>query len=157
MPRIGVISDTHDLLRPEAITALQDCDAILHAGDIGTSDILAQLASLAPTIAVRGNNDKGPWAADLPEREWIDIDGVLIHLLHDIADLDVDPAAAGIQVIIAGHSHRPLIEQRAGTLYLNPGSAGPRRFKLPVTVAILEIEESRASARIVELDVGPKR
>jgi putative phosphoesterase len=156
MPRIGVISDTHGLLRPEAMAALQGCDAILHAGDIGMADILAQLASLAPTTAVRGNNDKGPWATDLPEREWIEIDGVLVHLLHDIADLDVDPAAAGIQLLITGHSHRPLIEQRDGILYLNPGSAGPRRFKLPVTVAILEIEQGLASARIVELDVGPR-
>lgn len=154
MPRIGVISDTHGLLRPEAITALQGCDAILHAGDIGTAEILAQLATLAQTTAVRGNNDKDAWATDIPEREWIDIDGVLIHLLHDIADLDVDPTAAGIHVIVTGHSHRPLIEPRAGILHLNPGSAGPRRFKLPVTVAILEIEQSRVSARIVELDIG---
>lgn len=156
MPRIGVISDTHGLLRPEALAALQGCDAILHAGDIGSADILAQLASIAPTTAVRGNNDKGPWAATLPEREWIDIDGVLIHLLHDIADLDVDPAAAGIHVIVTGHSHQPRIEQRAGILHLNPGSAGPRRFKLPVTVAVLEIEQGRASARVIELDVGSK-
>lgn len=154
MTRIGVISDTHGLLRPEAITALQGCDAILHAGDIGAAEILAQLATLAPTTAVRGNNDKAAWATDIPEREWIDIDDVLIHLLHDIADLDVDPAAAGIQVIITGHSHRPLIEQLAGILHLNPGSAGPRRFKLPVTVAILEIEQGRVSAGIVELDIG---
>ncbi|MFD0726772.1 metallophosphoesterase family protein [Lysobacter brunescens] len=154
MPRIGVISDTHGLLRPEAITALQGCDAILHAGDIGAAEILAQLATLAPTTAVRGNNDKDAWASDLPEREWIDIRGVLIHLLHDIADLDVDPVASGVHVIVTGHSHRPHIEQRAGILHLNPGSAGPRRFKLPVTVAILEIEQGRASARIVELDIG---
>lgn len=154
MTRIGVISDTHGLLRPEAITALQGCDAILHAGDIGAAEILAQLATLAPTTAVRGNNDKGAWATDIPEREWIEIDDVLVHLLHDIADLDVDPAASGIQVIVTGHSHRPLIEQRAGILHLNPGSAGPRRFKLPVTVAVLEIEAGRASARIVELDIG---
>lgn len=153
MPRIGVISDTHGLLRLEALAALQGCDAILHAGDIGSADILAQLASLAPTTAVRGNNDKGSWATDLPEREWIDIDGVLVHLLHDIADLDIDPAAAGLQVIITGHSHRPLIEQRDAILYLNPGSAGPRRFKLPVTVAILKIDQGRASARIVELPI----
>lgn len=154
MPRIGVISDTHGLLRPEAMAALQGCDAILHGGDIGSVDILAQLATVAPTTAVRGNNDKGPWATALPEREWIEIDGVLIHLLHDIADLDVDPAAAGLQVIITGHSHRPVIEERDGILYLNPGSAGPRRFKLPVTVAILDIHQGQASARIVELDVG---
>lgn len=154
MTRIGVISDTHGLLRPEAITALQGCDAILHAGDIGAAEILAQLATLAPTTAVRGNNDKGAWATDIPEREWIEIDDVLVHLLHDIADLDVDPAASGIQVIVTGHSHRPLIEQRTGILHLNPGSAGPRRFKLPVTVAVLEIEAGRASARIVELDIG---
>lgn len=154
MTRIGVISDTHGLLRPEAITALQGCDAILHAGDIGAAEILAQLATLAPTTAVRGNNDKGAWATDIPEREWIEIDDVLVHLLHDIADLDVDPAASGIQVIVTGHSHRPLIEQRAGILHLNPGSAGPRRFKLPVTVAVLEIEAGRASARIVELGIG---
>jgi len=151
MHRIGVISDTHGLLRPEALEALQGCDAILHAGDVGSAAILAQLAALAPTTAVRGNNDKEPWASDLPGREWIRIDGVLIHLLHDIADLDVDPAAAGLQVVITGHSHRPVIEERDGILYLNPGSAGPRRFKLPVTVAILEIEQGRASARIVSI------
>ncbi len=153
MPRIGVISDTHGLLRPEALAALQGCDAILHAGDVGSAEILSQLASLAPTTAVRGNNDKGPWASGLPEREWIDIDGALVHLLHDIADLDVDPAAAGIQVLITGHSHRPLIEKRDGILHLNPGSAGPRRFKLPVSVAILEIEGGVVTARINELEI----
>lgn len=105
MPRIGVISDTHGLLRPEAMAALQGCDAILHAGDIGSADVLVELATIAPTTAVRGNNDKGDWADSLAETEWIDIDGVLIHLLHDIADLDVDPQAAGIRVIVSGHSH----------------------------------------------------
>lgn len=157
MPRIGVISDTHGLLRPEAMAALQGCDAILHAGDIGSADVLAELATIAPTTAVRGNNDKGDWADSLAETEWIDIDGVLIHLLHDIADLDVDPQAAGIRVIVSGHSHRPHIEERAGILHLNPGSAGPRRFRLPISLAILEIDRGQASARIVELDVAAGR
>lgn len=154
MTRIGVISDTHGLLRPEAVAALQGCDAILHAGDIGSADILAQLSSIAPTTAVRGNNDKGDWASQLPETEWIDLDGVLIHLLHDIADLDVDPQAAGIRVIVSGHSHRPHLEERIGVLHLNPGSAGPRRFKLPISVAIMDIDQGQASARIVELDIA---
>jgi putative phosphoesterase len=156
MPRIGVISDTHGLLRPEAMAALQGCDAILHAGDIGSADILAQLATIAPTTAVRGNNDKGDWALPLAETEWIDIDGVLIHLIHDLADLDVDPQAAGIGVIVSGHSHRPHIEESAGILHLNPGSAGPRRFKLPVSLSILDIERGHAVARIVELDVAAR-
>lgn len=157
MPRIGVISDTHGLLRPEAMAALQGCDAILHAGDIGSADVLVELATIAPTTAVRGNNDKGDWADSLAETEWIDIDGVLIHLLYDIADLDVDPQAAGIRVIVSGHSHRPHIEERAGILHLNPGSAGPRRFRLPISLAILEIDHGHASARIVELDVDTGR
>lgn len=157
MPRIGVISDTHGLLRLEAIAALQGCDAILHAGDIGSADILAQLTTIAPTTAVRGNNDKGDWAQSLAETEWIDIDGVLIHLIHDIADLDVDPQAAGIRVIVSGHSHRPHIEERSGILHLNPGSAGPRRFRLPISLSILDIDHAHATARIVELDVAASR
>jgi putative phosphoesterase len=152
--RIGVISDTHGLLRPEAMAALLGCDAILHAGDIGSADILAQLAAIAPTTAVRGNNDKGDWALSLAETEWIEIDGVLIHLLHDIADLDVDPQAAGIRIIVSGHSHRPHVEKRAGILHLNPGSAGPRRFKLPISLSILDIDQGHATARIIELDVA---
>ncbi len=152
MPCIGVISDTHGLLRPQAMDALQGCDAILHAGDIGSDEILAQLSGIAPTTAVRGNNDKGDWASQLAETEWIEIDGVLIHLLHDVADLDVDPPAAGIKIVVSGHSHRPGIEERHGVLYLNPGSAGPRRFTLPITLAILDITDERASARIVQLD-----
>jgi putative phosphoesterase len=157
MPRIGVISDTHGLLRPEAMTALQGCDSILHAGDIGSADILAQLATIAPTTAVRGNNDKGDWAQSLAETEWIEIDGMLIHLIHDIADLDVDPQAAGIRIIVSGHSHRPHLEERAGILHLNPGSAGPRRFKLPISLSILDIERGHAAARIIELDVAASR
>jgi putative phosphoesterase len=157
MPRIGVISDTHGLLRPEAMAALQGCDAILHAGDIGSADILAQLATIAPTTAVRGNNDKGDWARSLAESEWIDIDGALIHLIHDIADLDVDPQAAGIRVVVSGHSHRPHIEERNGILHLNPGSAGPRRFRLPISLSILDIDHGHAAARIVELDVDTAR
>lgn len=155
MQRIGVISDTHGLLRPEAMAALQGCDAILHAGDIGSADILAQLATIAPTTAVRGNNDKGDRASQLAETGWVDLDGVLIHLLHDIGDLDVDPHAAGIRVIVSGHSHRPDITRRDGVLHLNPGSAGPRCFKLPITLAHLDIEEGRAEARIVDLSTPP--
>lgn len=150
---IGVISDTHGLLRPEAIAALQSSDLILHAGDIGKPEVLEELRAIAPVISVRGNNDQGEWAAAIPERETINIEGISVHILHIIKELDVDLKAAGIRAVISGHSHKPLIEAREGVLFINPGSAGPRRFKLPVAVAHLHITHSNVQAEIVELAV----
>ena len=151
MAVIGVISDTHGLLRPEVAPALAGADLILHAGDIDTSDVLEQLQSLAPVIAVRGNNDRGAWADAIPEREVTRVGSVCIYMLHDLHDIDLSPVAAGFQVIVSGHTHRPVIEQRDGVLFVNPGSAGPRRFSLPVTVARLMIEGPAARAEVVHL------
>ena len=151
--QIGVISDTHGLLRPEAITALTGSNLILHAGDIGNPEVLEGLKAIAPVIAVRGNNDKGGWAEVVPERESVKIEAVRVHMLHIIKDLDLDPVAAGFQVVISGHSHKPAVEERKGILFVNPGSAGPRRFKLPVSVAHLYVESGNVHARIVELAV----
>ncbi len=150
---VGVISDTHGLLRPEAIAALQSADLILHAGDIGKPEVLEELRAIAPVISVRGNNDQGEWAAAIPERETVTIEGISVHILHIIKELDVDLKAAGIRAVISGHSHKPLIEAREGVLFINPGSAGPRRFKLPVAVAHLHIADSNVQAKIVELAV----
>lgn len=150
--RLGIISDTHGLLRPEALAALRGCEQILHAGDIGKPEVLQTLSQLAPVTAVRGNNDKGAWAEELPESAGLTVAQTGIYLIHDLADLDIDPAAAGIRVVISGHSHRPAITERDGVLYVNPGSAGPRRFKLPVTVAELVISD-RVQARIIPLQV----
>lgn len=151
--RVGLISDTHGLLRPQALAALQGCDHILHGGDIGEA-ILEQLAALAPVTAVRGNTDWGAWARPLRQTELIELGGVRLYAVHDIEHLTIDPAAEGIDVVVTGHSHQPRIEQRGSVLYVNPGSAGPRRFKLPVSVAELVISKGRATARIVELAIG---
>jgi putative phosphoesterase len=151
MARIGLISDTHDLLRPEAVAFLAGSDRIIHAGDIVGASILAQLAAIAPLTAVRGNNDRGAWAGALATTEVLEVDGVGIYVLHDLAELDIDPAAAGFRVVVSGHSHRPLVEERAGVLYVNPGSAGPRRFRLPIAAAELLIEDARVEARLVTL------
>lgn len=151
VPRIGVISDTHGLLRAEAVAALRASDHIVHAGDIGSADVLAELAALAPVTAVRGNNDFGTWADAIAERETLEIAGVRIHVVHDVADLRRVPAPAGCRVVVAGHSHQPAIVERDGVLYVNPGSAGPRRFKLPIAVAELAIERGGVRARVVEL------
>jgi|SRR6185437_11918584 len=135
--RIGLISDTHGLLRPEAIQALAGVEQIIHAGDIGSAEIIERLRAIAPVHAVRGNNDEGPWAAALPLRlalQWV---GVRIHVLHDVKELEAGPAVAGFQAVVAGHSHKPGVIERGGVLFVNPGSAGPRRFKLPVTVGYL--------------------
>ena len=148
MLTIGLISDTHGLLRPEARTALAGVDHIIHAGDIGAPGILAQLEALAPTHAVRGNNDVGPWAERIPERELIELAGVGIYVLHDLHELELDPTAAGCAVVVSGHSHRPAISTRDGVLYINPGSAGPRRFNLPVALGFLEIDAGAARGRI---------
>jgi uncharacterized protein len=149
--RVGVISDTHGVLRPQALEALRGCDALLHAGDIGASHILDSLAALAPVTAVRGNNDTGDWACTLPEATTLELEGLRLHLVHDVKQLALNPAIARLAVIVSGHSHRPAIHTRAGVLYFNPGSAGPRRFKLPIAVGILELANGRASGRIVEL------
>ena len=149
---IGVISDTHGLLRPEALGALRGVDRIIHAGDVGAPEVLAALAAVAPVTAVRGNNDRGPWAAALASTEVVEAGGVAIYVIHDAAEIDLDPRAAGFRVVVAGHSHRPAVEERDGVLWFNPGSAGPRRFKLPIAVAELTIEGAEVRARVVELD-----
>ena len=153
MARIGIISDTHGLLRPEAAAFLRASDFLVHGGDIGHADILKDLAALAPLTAVRGNNDKGPWADALAEAEVLQVEAVRIYVIHNIADLDLDPRAAGFQVVVSGHSHKPSVVKRDGVLYVNPGSAGPRRFKLPIAVAELVVSGSSVRARIVEFDV----
>lgn len=151
--RIGLISDTHGLLRPQALEFLRGCERIVHAGDIGDARILDALAAIAPLTAVRGNNDAGPWADALNETELLEVGGVRIHVLHDLAQLDIDPVATDVQVVVSGHSHKPLATRRDDVLYVNPGSAGRRRFKLPIAVAELVIEQGEVSARIVELGV----
>jgi len=148
--RVGLIADTHGLLRPQARSFLLDSDLIVHAGDIGGRGLLEQLQSIAPVSAVRGNNDTEPWAAHLPEAQLIDAGGVRVQVIHNLAELSLDPAA-GAQVIVSGHSHRPLLERRDGVLYVNPGSAGPRRFKLPIAIGELLIRGGAVSARIVNL------
>ena len=139
---IGVIADTHGLLRPEVLELFQGVSLVIHAGDIGTPDVLVTLRKVAPVRAVRGNVDKGAWADSLPGTDVVECNGTFIYLLHDLNTLDLDPAAAGMQAVISGHSHRPGESRKNGVLYLNPGSAGPRRFKLPITAALLRIEES---------------
>ena len=152
MTRLGLISDTHGLLRPQALAALAGCDRIVHAGDIGDPAILEALARLAPLDAVRGNNDREAWAEAVPEQVSFEVNGLRIHLLHEIAHLRLDVLQPRPQIVIYGHSHKPLAERRDGVLYVNPGSAGPRRFKLPISVAELLIDASgAASARIIEL------
>jgi putative phosphoesterase len=149
--KVGVISDTHGLLRPEAVAALQGCERIVHAGDIGKPDILEQLAAIAPLYVVRGNNDlKAPWAEHIANHLSFALDGWQTLLVHDIADV---PAVLdeGIRLVITGHSHKPLIEWRGERLFLNPGSAGPRRFKLPVTLALLEVQKGSIESRLVSL------
>ena len=151
--RVGLISDTHGLLRPEAVDILRGSDCIVHAGDIGHGGIISQLAELAPVTAVRGNNDNGAWAAGLRETDVVSVDEVLIYVVHDLAQLDLDPVAAGFHVVVSGHSHRPAIEERAGVLYVNPGSAGPRRFTLPISVGELAISGSSVRPRLFTLKV----
>jgi putative phosphoesterase len=149
--RVGVISDTHGMLRPEVLDALAGCDRIVHAGDVGEQSILGDLAEVARVEAVRGNVDIEPWAWQLPETLVVDAGGAALYVLHDLALLDLDPAAASIDAVIYGHSHRPDIDRKNGVLYLNPGSAGPRRFHLPVSVAILRVRNGSLDAEIVEL------
>jgi putative phosphoesterase len=156
LKRVGVISDTHGLLRPEAVAALQGCDRIVHAGDVGNAEVLAKLSAIAPVTAVRGNNDVGGWAERLRETEILEIGGASICAIHELSLLDKDPAALGVQVVIYGHSHKPSVELRDGVLYLNPGSAGPRRFRLPVTLAELKVAGGKVSAKIIELRIGAR-
>ena len=142
--RLGIVSDTHGLLRPEALAALQGVDHILHAGDVGDPTILSRLAAIAPVTAIRGNIDVSGPCADLPATEAIELGGSLFYLVHSIGDLDLNPVAAGIHAVIYGHSHKASVASRKGVLYLNPGSAGPRRFSLPVTLALLDLDPLRA-------------
>ena len=148
---VALIADTHGLLRPEALAALRGSDHIVHAGDIGTPQVLAGLRAVAPVTAVRGNNDQGAWARSLSDSEAVEIGGHWLYVLHDVHDLDLDPGAAGFAAVIAGHSHRPLVEERRGVLFVNPGSAGPRRFTLPVAVARLRVSASAVRAETVLL------
>ncbi|HME13497.1 MAG TPA: metallophosphoesterase family protein [Candidatus Acidoferrum sp.] len=149
--RLGLISDTHGLLRKEAIEALRGSELILHAGDVGDSEILKQLRSVAPVIAIRGNIDTDPWADALPTAEVVTAAGLHIYMLHDLEKLDMVPEAAGFAMVLSGHSHKPLQEFRRGVFYLNPGSAGPRRFQLPITVARLDLTVHPLHAEIISL------
>ncbi|HVR22466.1 MAG TPA: metallophosphoesterase family protein [Candidatus Polarisedimenticolia bacterium] len=152
---IGVISDTHGLLRPEAVDALRGSDQIIHAGDVGAPEILDRLRDIAPLTAVRGNVDRGGWAREkLRDREVLEIAGVSIYLLHDLGQLDLKPQAAGFAVVVSGHSHVPIQEMRDGVLYFNPGSAGPRRFKLPVSIGKLIVEGGVVRGELLQLRVS---
>jgi putative phosphoesterase len=148
---IGVVSDTHGLLRPEALKHFIDVERIVHAGDIGSPNVLEKLQAIAPVSAVRGNNDKGAWAEAIPETLLFEVRGHVIHVLHDLAQIDLSPAAAGVAVVISGHSHKPGIAEREGVLYLNPGSLGPRRFRLPIALAKLYVTNDSVRAEIIEL------
>jgi uncharacterized protein len=153
---IGLISDTHGLLRREALDALAGCRFIIHAGDIGDAAVIDGLREIAPVTAVRGNTDGGHWAFDCPRTAVLEAAGRIFYVLHALEDLDLDPRAAGFDVVVSGHSHRPKIETRDGVLFVNPGSAGPRRFKLPVAVARIEVGDSLLQPQIIELDVAGK-
>jgi putative phosphoesterase len=150
---VGVISDTHGLLRPEAVAALDGCELIVHAGDVGSPEVLGGLSAIAPVRAVRGNNDRGAWARRLPETDRIEIGGVALFLLHDAKLLDFDPAAAGIAAVIFGHSHKPGHARTGGVLRFNPGSAGPRRFRLPVSLGRLHIRSGTVEPELITLAV----
>ena len=152
--RIGVISDTHGLLRPEAVAALAGVDLILHAGDVGSEQVLEALREIAPVTAVRGNNDKASWAAALKLWETVEFAGRSLYMIHDIADLDVSPAAAGFAAVITGHSHKPSVRTQEGVLFVNPGSAGPQRFKLPITLGTLELRAGVLHAEIQQLRIA---
>lgn len=149
---VGVISDTHSLLRPEVMEHFSDVDHIVHAGDVGSAKVLEELGRVAPVTAVRGNIDKGLWAESLPENEVLEVGGQYLYVLHNLYDLDLDPAKAGFQVVISGHSHVPKMEEKGGVKYFNPGSAGPRRFKLPITLGRFVIEGSSVRCEIREIE-----
>jgi putative phosphoesterase len=150
---VGIISDTHGLLRPEALNVLQNSDLIVHAGDIGSPLVISGLENLAPVIAVRGNMDSEKWATKIPLTELIEVKGLFVHVIHDIARLGVVPETAGIRIIINGHTHKPRIREEKGVLYINPGSAGPRRFTYPVSVSVLQVIGGSVNARIIKLNV----
>jgi len=149
--RIGVISDTHGLLRPEALQALKGSELIIHAGDIGKPEVLASLKSLAPVLAIRGNNDREAWAKTMPDILQLRVNDARFYIIHNVNDLEIDPATERFDAIISGHSHKPGITNSDGVIFLNPGSAGPRRFKLPVTLAELRIRVGEVNAKIIEL------
>jgi putative phosphoesterase len=148
---VGVISDTHGLLRPEAVAALQGVDLILHAGDVGSAEVLETLKGIAPVVAVRGNNDKGAWANELPHWEVAEVGAIYIYMIHDLKEIDISPAGVGFQVVVSGHSHKPAVEERKGVLYVNPGSAGPRRFSLPISVARIQVNGDFVTAEILQV------
>ena len=148
---VGVISDTHGLLRPEALRLLAGCQQIIHAGDVGRPEILAALRHIAPVIAVRGNVDDGLWAEALPATQWVEVEGFRCHVLHNLEELEINPRAEGAAAVITGHTHRPERVQRGGVLFFNPGSAGPRRFRLPVTLGRLWVEDGELQARVFEM------
>lgn len=151
MIRIGLISDTHGLMRPEALAFLEGSDFIVHGGDIGNAGILEALARIAPLTVVRGNNDREAWADRIAETELVTFGDVRLYAIHDLAQIDIDPRAAGVRVVVSGHSHKPNVEERDGVLYINPGSAGPRRFRLPISAAELRIDGGAVSAHVAEL------
>ena len=151
--RIGVISDTHGLMRPEALDALRGVSHIVHGGDVGSAEVLDALSAIAPVTAVRGNNDTDAWAKRLPLRDTLEVAGRTLYVLHDIADLDLDPAAAGFDVVVTGHSHQPRVVTKDGVLFMNPGSAGPRRFKLPISIGLLHVSGAGIEAKVQELSI----
>jgi putative phosphoesterase len=150
---IGLISDTHGLVRPQAVEALQGVDLIVHAGDIGKPEVLDALKAISPLVAIKGNNDIGAWAKPLPDTQLVQAADIRLFVIHNVKELDCDPAAEGYEVVISGHSHKPSILTRDGVLFVNPGSAGPRRFKLPVAVGKLFIQNQKVNAELVELRV----
>ncbi len=151
MKKVGIISDTHGLIRPEALNLLKGSDLIVHAGDIGSEKVLTALKKLAPVNAVQGNIDFGNWVAKLPKTEVVEIDQILIYVIHNLDELDLSPVDANIDVVVYGHSHKPLIEKREGVFFINPGSAGPRRFHLPISIALLDIEGEKITPQILTL------
>jgi putative phosphoesterase len=151
---IGLISDTHGLMRHTALAALQGSDLIVHAGDVGRPEIIEQLRAVAPVVAVRGNIEKGAWASELPSTAVVEARSARLYVLHDLQQLDLDPAAAGFHIVVSGHSHKACRSDRAGVIYLNPGSAGPRRFKLSITVARLDLRPSPWRVEFIDLSDG---
>lgn len=151
--KVGLISDTHSMLRPQALESLQGSDFIIHAGDICDAAVLKQLTALAPVTAVRGNNDRGAWAEAIPDTNVLEVGATLLYVIHNIDELDIDPGAAGFHAVIYGHSHKPMIEEKHGVLFVNPGSAGPRRFSLPISTGQLLISGARIAPRLITLNV----
>jgi len=154
---VGLISDTHGLLRPEAVVALAGSDFIIHAGDIGSPEVLEGLARIAPVMAIRGNVDRGDWAAGLPPTEVLEAGGAYLYVVHNLAELDLDPVAAGFQAVVSGHSHQPTAREKDGVLYINPGSAGPRRFSLPIAIGRLTLSGGRIAPELIALACEPAK